>query len=93
VSRTAVGSPVVVRKHAPTEHVSVRLMSRPADSCTDHRALACATLPHVIDGGPSMRAALCPSSASVTVDYDSPPVGPTRLTGSRTVEVGDGCRS
>jgi hypothetical protein len=57
------------------------------DSCSKPH-IACADIHTPAPGGPTMQASLCPAAASVTVEYDAPPVGPTRMTASRTVEVG-----
>jgi hypothetical protein len=35
-----------------------------------------------------MRARVCPAAVTLTVEYDAPPVGPTRFSASRTVEAG-----
>ena len=90
---TAPSSPVVVDPRSGANRPAARRPGLPTAPCSNGRTLACATLPHVVDGGPSMRAQLCPSSATVTVEYESDPVGPTRVSASRTVDVGGGCRS
>lgn len=89
-------SPVVVSRYrmgGATNAAAGRRTTVVSDPCTDSRTLACASLPHVVEGGPTMQAKACPASASVTVEYDSPPVVPAPLSVSRTVEVGSGCRS
>jgi hypothetical protein len=73
---------------ASAPSIRIRPESVPTTSCGRGRALACAAVPSPIDGGPAVRATVCPAAASVTVEYDAPPVGPTRLSISRTFEVG-----
>jgi hypothetical protein len=59
----------------------------PQPSC-GKRMLACIVVPQAAPGAPTLRASVCPSAATVTVEEESPPVGPTRFSASRTVEVG-----
>ena len=67
--------------------------SRPTAAVPRHhtcasRMLACVVVRTPAPGGPTMHGAVCPSAATVTVEYDAPAVGPTRMSVSRTVEVG-----
>jgi hypothetical protein len=56
--------------------------------CASRKTLLCADVHPPVDGGPAMRAKLCPSAATVTVEYTAPPAGPTRFSASQTVAVG-----
>ncbi|MDT7573348.1 MAG: hypothetical protein QOE05_3522 [Actinomycetota bacterium] len=60
----------------------------PPGACSASRALACVVIHPPAPGGPTMHGAVCPSAATVTVEYDAPPAGPTRMSVKRTVEVG-----
>jgi hypothetical protein len=57
-------------------------------SCRQGRRMACLVVRPSAPGGPRMVAAVCPSAATVTVEYDAPPVGPTPTSIKRTVAVG-----
>jgi hypothetical protein len=57
------------------------------DACVRSRMLACVAVRTPAADGPTMRAAVCPGAATVTVEY-APQIGPTRTAFSRTVEVG-----
>jgi hypothetical protein len=57
-------------------------------TCRQGRRMACLVVRPSAPGGPRMVAAVCPSAATVTVEYDAPPVGPTPTSIKRTVAVG-----
>ncbi|MDX6197308.1 MAG: hypothetical protein QOJ79_459 [Actinomycetota bacterium] len=88
-------APAAVAAATTTQPISVvrRAAARPTTAvppgpCQRKRTLACIAVGPPTPGGPRMQAVLCPSSASVTVEYDAPQVGPTRISVSRTVAVG-----
>ena len=57
-------------------------------TCGRAGAGACLVVRTPAHSGPTMAASVCASSATVTVDYDAPPVGPTQTSVHRTVAVG-----
>lgn len=85
----AVGTtPTTTRAQQPASvRVRPATLTRPHTCVTSHM-LACLVVRTPAPGGPTMQAAVCPSAATVTVEYDAPPGGPTRTSTSRTVEVG-----
>jgi hypothetical protein len=52
--------------------------------------MACAVVRTPAPGGPTMRASVCPSAATVTVEYAPPIEGPAPTNISKTVEIGAG---
>jgi hypothetical protein len=86
-------APVAVPAGARSSRLvpAARLRARPTaaqPACNTARTLLCADLQPPIDGGPTMRARLCPAAATVTVEYTAPRDSPTRFAASRTVAVG-----
>jgi hypothetical protein len=73
-----------------TRHVFAKKApaATPADACVGKSLLICVDVTAPTPGGPTARARACPVAATVTVEYEAPPVGPTRLSASRTVSVG-----
>jgi hypothetical protein len=70
----------------PARAVRTTMVTEPA-ACSTPRTLLCADLQPPFGDGPTMRAQLCPSAASVTVEYTAPP-GTTRAKARQTVAVG-----
>ena len=89
VSRAALWAPSSTPSSRLRPATRLRARTTPAQpACSTPRTLLCADLQPPIDGGPTMRARLCPAAATVTVEYTAPRDSPTRFAASRTVAVG-----
>jgi hypothetical protein len=81
-------SPVRMTRTAPAADRGPRPSTYP--TCVKGRWVACVVVHAPAPGGPSMRASVCQSAATVTVDYALPVRAPIPVSGSKTFEVGAG---